>query len=82
MNLEYTFCRYFYAERLLLPFSVEGQVSRSDERYLFIITSVHIMNNRRRFLLNTLTYEYFDRLTFLVGSYVVNHKMACFFKAF
>ena len=34
MNLEYTFCRYFYAERLLLPFSVEGPVSRSDERYL------------------------------------------------
>ena len=37
MNLEYTFCRYFYAERLLLPFSVEGQVSRSDERYLYIL---------------------------------------------
>ena len=35
MNLESTFCRYFYAERLLLPFSVEGQVSRRDERYLY-----------------------------------------------
>ena len=36
MNLEYTFCRYFNAERLLLRFSVEGQVSRSDERYLLL----------------------------------------------
>ena len=34
------FVGIFYAERLLLPFSVEGQVSRSDERYLFINTNV------------------------------------------
>ena len=36
MNLEYTFYRYCYAERLLLSFSVEGQVSRRDERYLLL----------------------------------------------
>ena len=37
MNLENTSCRYFYIERLLLPFSVEGQLSPSDEPYLLFI---------------------------------------------
>ena len=29
------FYRYQYLQKILLPYSVEGQVSRSDERYLF-----------------------------------------------
>jgi len=29
------FYRYQYLQKILLPYSVEDQVSRSDERYLF-----------------------------------------------
>ena len=47
MNLEYTFYRYFCAERLLLPFSVEGQVSRSDERYLLSMYEKKEFSNAR-----------------------------------